>query len=890
MLLLMLGASARAQEPVRDGVQALLAQLEQTLQAGDPGGYAALLAPSADRAKAADFAGGEIFPGATHVVVKERDREALAALPAGDGYRLIVEALVEYGQRARIMTWRFDVRRARGGADTWQISDEEHITSVENLYRLSLDPAKEFDARNLHIAAEDLEIALPAGAVFVAGTDQGITGLVLLGRGTMRFHPTPETERGQVKIFCGAETLDAEFDAAYVRINPGDYAEVIDERSLTARAVDPEAWRRADAMFREESVKSFNLDLADLSHDQWSLLPPNGDFLAEIRTRRYGTLTYGRSGAEPEDITLFDRRKRRNIALYASKATLAQRGPFYNEDDLADYDVIDYALDVAVAPERSWIDGHARMTLKIRAPSVTSLTIRLADPLVVQSIVSDRFGRLFGIRVRDQNSFVINLPTTLMQDSRLTLVMDYAGRLEPQAPDSETLGQIGRPDTPTQPDDEGLMTPERSFLYSNRSYWYPQNGVSDYATATIRLTVPAAFECVASGELSPGFPVLLPAENTEPARKVYQFAATEPARYLSFVISRFVRAETVTIVFPVEPQAAAPAPADGTPLLPHSLSVSVETNPRQVARGHEAIERAIDIAQYYTSLVGDCPYPSFTVALVERDLPGGHSPAYFALLNQPLPTSHLSWRNDPASFPNYPEFFIAHEMAHQWWGQAVGWRNYHEQWISEAFAQYFAALYAQHRRGDDTFYGLLHQFRRWALEDSDQGPVYLGYRLGHIRGEGRVFRAIVYNKGAAVLHMLRRLVGDEAFFRGLRRFYRTSRFQKAGTEQFRKAMEAESGRPLERFFNGWIYGSALPRIRFTYRVEGDGRGIVLHVEQLTEQTFEFPLVVTIRTADQKKVDVMVPVDDHVVDFRAPLTAALKDVEVRTDEMLAQVVR
>ena len=56
-------------------------------------------------------------------------------------------------------------------------------------------------------------------------------------------------------------------------------------------------------------------------------------------------------------------------------------------------------------------------------------------------------------------------------------------------------------------------------------------------------------------------------------------------------------------------------------------------------------------------------------------------------------------------------------------------------------------------------------------QQSDQGPVYLGYRLGHIRNDSRVFRALVYNKGAAVLHMLRRLVGDDAFSRGMRRFY-----------------------------------------------------------------------------------------------------------------------
>ena len=133
-------------------------------------------------------------------------------------------------------------------------------------------------------------------------------------------------------------------------------------------------------------------------------------------------------------------------------------------------------------------------------------------------------------------------------------------------------------------------------------------------------------------------------------------------------------------------------------------------------------------------------------------------------------------------FMNFPEFYVAHEIAHQWWGQAVGWKNYHEQWLSEGFAQYFAALYARERRGDQAFRDVMRQFRRWAMDQSDQGAVYQGYRLGHIKSDGRVFRALVYNKGASVLHMLRRLMGDDAFFRGLRRYYAENRFKKAGTE------------------------------------------------------------------------------------------------------------
>jgi aminopeptidase N len=316
----------------------------------------------------------------------------------------------------------------------------------------------------------------------------------------------------------------------------------------------------------------------------------------------------------------------------------------------------------------------------------------------------------------------------------------------------------------------------------------------------------------------------------------------------------------------------------------NTLDLTVYANPQQLDRGRSLTDRAADIARFYQSVIGDSPYRTFTLALIENTLPGGHSPGYFAALNQPTLNSTMGWRTDPANFEGFPEFFLAHEMAHQWWGQAVGWQNYHEQWLSEGFAQYFAGLYAKHYRGDQVFTSVLRQWRKWSLDRSDQGPVYLGYRLGHIRNDGRVFRALVYNKGAAVLHMLRRLIGDEAFFRGIRRFYGESRFRKAGTEDLRRAMEAESDRPLERFFERWIYGSTLPRLTFAYHVESSAgrQEVVLHFEQLGE-VFDIPVTVTLQYADSRPVEVLVPITDRIVDQRVVLHGSLRSVDVGKDD-------
>jgi aminopeptidase N len=181
------------------------------------------------------------------------------------------------------------------------------------------------------------------------------------------------------------------------------------------------------------------------------------------------------------------------------------------------------------------------------------------------------------------------------------------------------------------------------------------------------------------------------------------------------------------------------------------------------------------------------------------------------------------------------------------------------------------------------FDGIIRTMSRWAVNTSDQGPVYLGYRLGHVRGDSKILRAVVYNKGAMVLHMLRRLVGDEPFFRGLRRFYDENRFQKAGTDGLRLAFEAETGRSLSRFFDRWIYGQDLPALTWTTRTEGTGedQAVVIRFDQ-GSRVFDVPVTVSVQLSDGSFKDVVVPVTEQVVEQRIPVTGKIRAVRVNRD--------
>jgi hypothetical protein len=861
---------AQAPPPPADGIAQLLARIQQALESHDEAALRQLIEISATSPDAADFVNDLISPDIQRAVIHERDRVPLESAPRGDGYRLIIEGFVETVGQAHIITSLVDVRRVDDGTDSWHITGAQGLTRVEGLHRLRVNPTRQLAARNLSITADDLRLTLHEGTVFPVEAADGITGLVLLGRGDMRFSPGPATEKGQLRIFSGAEVLTAAFDSAFVRLNPSEYEQRVSTGSLTPVSVNPRQLRRAQEVFAREGPKSFNLDLTELSLDQWYLLPTPGDFLAEVRTRRFGTLTYSRSGNQAEDITVFDREHRRTISVYPSTARAAA-SIMFNEDEQKEYDVLDYNVVATISPERQFIDSLVRMRLRVQASQLSSITLRLADALTVTAIVSADFGRLLPLRLRNQNTVIVSLPVTLTRDSEITLVVAYSGRLESQDVDVEAV-QVGDQDQspPPLPDETPFMSAEPNFLLSNRSFWYPQNTVSDYATASLRITVPVGYTCVASGDLGPDNDVTLRDLLTSPVEgKAFVFRAADPLRYLALVVSRFVRVAETTVALPGTGATGRTA-----------VRVAVDANPRQRTAGRALLNDAQAIMGFYAELIGDAPYAALTIALVEDQLPGGHSPGYFAVVNQPLPYSPYTWRNDPAAFQSFPEFFVAHELAHQWWGQAVGWRNYHEQWLSEGFAQYFAALYARRARGETVFVDMLRQFRRWSLSEADEGPISLGYRLGHIKGNSRVFRALIYNKGAAVLHMLRRTIGDGPFFSALRRFYAEQRFQKAGTQDLRQVFEAESGRSLERFFDQWIYGSEIPRIRYATAINGGA--VTVRFEQIGDNVFELPVTVTLVYADGHSQQVIVQVDDRRVERRLPVEGIVKQVQVNRD--------
>jgi aminopeptidase N len=191
---------------------------------------------------------------------------------------------------------------------------------------------------------------------------------------------------------------------------------------------------------------------------------------------------------------------------------------------------------------------------------------------------------------------------------------------------------------------------------------------------------------------------------------------------------------------------------------------------------------------------------------------------------------------------------VAHEMAHQWFGDAVTEREWAHLWLSEGFADYFAALWAREARGEKAYREELEKLRTKVIGDSVVAarPVIDTAQTDYMA----LLNTNSYDKGAFVLAMLHRELGDSAFFRGIRSYYAAHRHGTALSDDLRRALEQSSGRPLGTFFDQWLRrpGWAEPSIGWAYDASS-GMVSVFALQEGRFGAFALPVTVVVRDAD-----------------------------------------
>jgi aminopeptidase N len=243
--------------------------------------------------------------------------------------------------------------------------------------------------------------------------------------------------------------------------------------------------------------------------------------------------------------------------------------------------------------------------------------------------------------------------------------------------------------------------------------------------------------------------------------------------------------------------------------------------------------------------------------------------------------------------PARVEDVVAHEIAHQWFGDSVTESTWADLWLSEGFATYFAGLFIEKYDGEDAFRDYLRKAaeRYFSYEKQHQTPIH----DTETQDLMRLLNENNYKKGAWVLHMLRKRLGDEVFFQGLRDYYNAHAEANATTEDLRNALEKASGQNLHDFFTRWVYGTGHPIYKLTYySAESSGAGEFLTImlnQTQSGESFLDPVPIEITTADGAKKRYTILPTNKTATLRVHLDthATAKTIRLDPDETLLKEV-
>jgi aminopeptidase N len=375
-------------------------------------------------------------------------------------------------------------------------------------------------------------------------------------------------------------------------------------------------------------------------------------------------------------------------------------------------------------------------------------------------------------------------------------------RVEVRAHGRPTDGLIVRRDS------SGSWTAFADHFPDRAREWLPTvDHPSDKATVEWTVRAPAAYRVVANGELQEETPE--PAAGGRPELRLTRWRSVRPLY-------------TGVMVIGVAPFATYELgrTACGLGELPGCVPQSVWITPDVRGYMPGPFGRAGDIVALYSRLVG--PFPYEKLAHVQS------STRYGGMEN----ASAIFYADKIYRGRTMSEGLIAHESAHQWFGDAVTTREWPHVWLSEGFATYFAALWSESAHGDSAFLDDMRRMRESVLADKmAMGKPIIDESLSDLR---YVLNGLVYQKAGFTLHMLRREVGDSAFFRGIRAYYAKYRHGNALTSDFVAEMERSSGAKLDWFFDQWMKRPGVADLTVGWRWDEVRKSLVLTVSQGTQ--------------------------------------------------------
>jgi hypothetical protein len=671
-----------------------------------------------------------------------------------------------------------------------------------------------------------------------------VTGAIFVGEGHFHLKPFLRIDTADLKRRTGADEFDDDFGAIIFRFGANGVAKfkaALGERTETPGDVTNLLSHWRDHMReRHESANTFSeyltegeyMDNVDADVLAAVYNPKHPPFLnAYMHAKKHKDLRFfvrARVGAIPqletsEEVALLnlnDDGYDDGILYLAHLNSEFAAHTANSSEDRRLFATHGYKIETVIAKNHH-LYSSASITFEALVAGERVMKFGLLPNLRVSRVLDDTGHELYYIQEnrKDDGSFYVVLPQAPPLGKPQTIQIEYAG--------DKVIEVAG----------------EGSFYVSARTAWYPNlNGFGEKASYDLTFKVPKKFKVISVGKLQ--------GESVEQDLSVSHWVTPVPVAVAGFNYGDYKRIDMTDdktgykisgFYLQDLPDILRPYPAAQS-LAPKSMTDYALSQTRA----------QIQICTFY---FGKSPYDQIYITEQPNFNFGQSWPNLVYLPISAYTDStqrYMLFGGIQAGLSGFVQEVTPHEVAHQWWGHAVSWASYHDQWLSEGFAEFSAGLFLQQGMGGDwrkdyvDFWERLRkrvlEKNKYGLAPNDAGPIWLGLRLISVK-QPDGYQNVTYPKGAYVLQMLRSMMyssqdGDKRFIAMMHDFVEAHRQEAASTESFKqiaekhmtKAMDLDGNGRLDWFFSEWVYGTEVPRYRFEYQTSpADGGKVKLHM-------------------------------------------------------------
>ncbi len=475
--------------------------------------------------------------------------------------------------------------------------------------------------------------------------------------------------------------------------------------------------------------------------------------------------------------------------VYAQKNYAEQNNPL---------DVLHYDVKVQIFPDSKSISGEATLQIRKTAVSVNSFFLDLYRLTTDSVFVNDKRA-IFSYNQEILEITAIDIPDTF------TVRIFYHGK-----PTNDGTGGFFFAEKMIYTLGEGL----RTWPPSKLRYWIPSHDTpDDKARLDLRITVPEALQAYSNGRLI--------GKQANAAQHTVTWHWREEHQIATYLVAIAVSDYEVLSDIYVS------ITGDTIPLFFY-------VTPEKLEKAREDWKDLKEMLAFFENAFA--PYPFDRYSMAEVITRGAMEHQTMTSYGSALITGDHTW-----------DYVIAHELAHHWWGNLVTLADWRDIWLNEGFATYCEALYFEHQYGQKYMQNYMTALAAEYFAESGQYGDFPIYDPVYLWG------ATVYQKGGWVLHILRRTIGDAAFWQTLQRYARQYAFGNAFITDFQAVAEQISGQDLDWFFTQWIYSEGFPELHIGWEMSQIPNNqyqvaITIQQKQKTGQTFQFPLDIAFITS------------------------------------------